>query len=29
MESDDILAGLKRREESALTVLFDMYYEKL
>lgn len=29
MESDDILEGLKRREESALTVLFDMYYEKL
>lgn len=29
MESDDILAGLKRREESALTVLFDTYYEKL
>ena len=29
MECDDLLAGLKRREESALTVLFDLYYEKL
>ncbi|MCQ4874454.1 MULTISPECIES: RNA polymerase sigma factor [Odoribacteraceae] len=29
MESDDVLMGLKRREESALAILFDMYYEKL
>ena len=29
MDSDDILMGLKRRDETALSVLFDTYYEKL
>ena len=29
MESDDIFIGLKRRDEAALSVLFDTYYEKL
>ena len=29
MKSDDVLVGLKCREESALIALFDMYYEKL
>ena len=29
MDSDDILMGLKRREETAMSVLFDTYYEKL
>ena len=29
MDSDDIFIGLKRRDEAALSVLFDTYYEKL
>ena len=29
MDSDDIFIGLKRRDETALSVLFDIYYEKL
>ena len=29
MESVDVLVGLKRKEEAALSALFDMYYEKL
>ena len=29
MDSDDIFIGLKRRDETALSVLFDTYYEKL
>ena len=29
MDSDDILVGLKHRDETALSVLFDTYYEKL
>ena len=29
MDSDDIFIGLKRRDEPALSVLFDTYYEKL
>ena len=28
MDSDDIFIGLKRRDEAALSVLFDTYYEK-
>ena len=29
MDSDDIFIGLKRRDEAALSVLFDTYYEKM
>lgn len=29
VDCEEIVAGLKRREETALAVLFDMYYEKM